>query len=295
MKQKLLLLIGLSTAIYATQEISCVEFVNMPKAEAKAYIDNYRKSFELNHFKTKNHTEIDKQYIGMQGGVSKHLLTCIDLRRATYYGVEDVRRALRLESLSKKVLTPEEENIYRASLNENIAFYKPYSNSSIKNAQSMPLVFLTIQRSNQNYVVYEFRKNGSTVKRYTKTISVTNPFIAFTTKNSIANQKYLSYLNTNPINPQLKIFEQQKLKPKYPKRATKPIPRPVVNELNEEYSVIKAFNAIKTSDNREYTIEKGYFPIKTKETKRKVYFLINNEEYFAYKQWWNRGTTRRVQ
>ncbi len=261
MKQKLLLLIGLSTAIYATQEISCVEFVNMPKAEAKAYIDNYRKSFELNHFKTKNHTEIDKQYIGMQGGVSKHLLTCIDLRRATYYGVEDVRRALILEVLSKKNLTPEEENIYRASLNRNIAFYKPYSNSSIKNAQSMPLVFLTIQRSNQNYVVYESRKNGSTVKRYTKKISVANPFIIFSTKNSKANQNYLSYLNNNSINPQLKI---------------------IVNEVNNnKYSVIKAFNAIKTFDNVEYRIEKGSFLIKTKETKSKIYFLINNEEYFA--------------
>ncbi len=292
MRQKLLLLIGLSSAIYATQEISCVEFVNMPKAQAKAYIDNYRKEFELNHFKIKNHTEVDKQYIGMQGGISKHLLTCIELRRVTYYDVENVNRALILESLSKKTLNLQEETIYKASLNKNIEFYKPYSKSSIKNAQYMPLVFLTIQKSNQNYIVYEFRKNGSTIERYSKKVAISNPYIKFTSKNRRENQNYLTYLNNNQIKPKLKIFKQSIVKPNYPKRVTKPISRPAVNKANDKYSVVNSFDATKTSDKKIYSITRDFYPIKIKETKGKVYFLINDEEYFAYKKMWNKGTKK---
>jgi len=291
MKRELIFLMGLSSTIYATQDISCVNFVNMKKSEAKSYINSYRQKFELNHFKTKNHTDIDKQYIGMQGGVSTKLLTCIDLRRVTYYGVEDVRRALLLNTLSKKVLAQEEEKIYQKSLNKNIQFYKAYSKSSLFNANYMPLVYLTVQRSDnrRHFIIYEFRKNGAEIKRFSKKILCSNPYVDFSDINALSNQNYLAYLNSNKINPALKVFKQQVAK--YPKRVKQPIVSPTVNNL-QEYRVVKKFDAIRVFDNGKYEITREFNLIKIRDTKRNVYFSIQDEEYYASKIWWNKGTKR---
>ncbi len=280
MKQKIIFLIGLSSAIYATQEISCVDFVNLQKAEAKSYLDNYRKGFELNHFKTKNHTDIDKQYIGMQGGVSEHLLTCIDLRRVTYYGVENVRRALILESLSKKILTPSEDSIYKASLNKNIEFYKPYSKSSIKNVQSMPLVFLTIQYSNQNYTVYEYRKNGVEIKRYDKKILISQPYIKFSDINAVSNQNYLSYIQQQY--PAIKLYKVNTTNTSQ-------------NSSGEEYIVINSFKVLFKGANpaNTITIHPNHILRKLREERGNIYFLDKHDnEYYASKVWWKKATKR---
>ena len=288
MKRELIFMIGLSSAIYATQEISCVDFVNMSKNEAQSYLDSYRKEFELNHFKTKNHTDNDKNYISMQGGVSKHLLTCIDLRKVSHYGVEDVRRALILTSLSKKYLEAEEEDIYQKSLNENIQFYKPYSSSSLFNAYHMHLIYLTIQRlkDNRHYKIYEFRKNGAEIKRYSKKIPISQPYLS-----SRVSKNYLAYLNANPISPRLGYV------PVYsdPQRVNvTPTPHNKIiieQKIEQEYKIIKNFEAIRVSNGGNYIIESANgYPIITKETKNKVYFTINGEEYFASKKWWKRGT-----
>ncbi len=285
MKQKLLLLIGLSSAIYATQEISCVDFVNMSKAQAKAYIDNYRKEFELNHFKTKNHTKVDKQYIGMQDGVSKHLLTCIDLRRVTYYDVEDVRRALILESLSKKTLNQQEDAIYKKSLEENIKFYKDFSKSSIKNVQYMPLVFLTVQRSNQYYIIYEFRKNGIEIKRYTKKILISKPYIKFSNINEISNQNYLSYLRRQY--PNIKLYKE--------KREANYQINSYQNNLNDKYKVIASIKAIPKGGNSNDSIDirPNHILTKIRENNQYIYVIDeNNDEYHIAKKWWSVGTKK---
>lgn len=295
MKRELLFLIGLSSAIYATQEISCVEFVNFNKNDAQNYLDNYRKDFKLNHFKTKNITDVDKTYIGFQGGVSKHLLTCIDLRKITYYGVEDVRRALILTSLSKKSLSGDEENIYRNSLDENIRHYKRYSKSSLFNAESMPLVYLTIERSkdNRSYILYEFRKNGVEIKRYSKKIAISQPYIHFNNSNKIANQDYLNYLNGSKIVPNLRQYASPAPRVSKPIISNKPTP------LEEEYEVIKTFQANKVSDNKKnkdvYDITNKDYPIKIREQNGKVYFKLDSydtTEYVASKRWWEDGTKK---
>jgi len=295
MKRKLLFLIGLSSAIYATQEISCVDFVNLSKVKAKSYLDNYRKEFELNHFKTKGYTDRDKAYIGMQRGMSKHLLRCINLRRVTYYGVGDVRRALILTSLSKKILTSEEQSIYQKSLQENIAHYQAYSNSSvIANAQYMPLVYLTIERSkdNQHYIIYEFRKNGAVIQRYSKKILIKNPLLQLTTKDNYSNQNYLAYLNSNQTHPRLKIYQ----KPIKVKKFKRKIKRDYSSDIDNRnlYRVVKQFQAIKLSDKNTYIITTEYYPKKLYEEKNKVYFKESGEEYFTYKTNWNNGTKKDV-
>jgi hypothetical protein len=293
-KKELFFLIGLSSAIYATQDISCVEFVNLQKAEAKSYIDNYRKGFELNHFKTKNHTDRDKQYIGMQGGVSKYILTCLDLRRVTYYGVGDVRRALILTSLSKKSLTQEEQNIYQKSLSENIAFYSAYSKSSLFNAKYMPLIYLTIQRSKDKkyYIIYEFRKNGAEIKRYSKKILVSQSYIKFNDINVISNQNYLDYLNSNKINANLKINRHyQEVRENRPKRVIRPPIFPTIQH-EEEYMVLKSFEAVKILDNQTYQITNEFSLTKLNDRKKRVYFSIGNEEYYASKKWWKQATKK---
>ena len=287
MRRKLIFLIGLSSAIYATQEISCVDFVAMSKNKAQSYLDSYRREFELNHFKTKNHTENDKAYIGMQGRLSKHLLTCIDLRKVSHYGVEDVRRALILTSLSKKYLEAEEEDIYQKSLDENIQFYKPYSSSSLFNAYHMHLVYLTIERSkdNRHYTIYEFRKNGAEIKRYSKKIPISQPYLS-----SRVGKNYLAYLNANPINPRLGYVPVYH-KPQRVNVTPTPHNKIIIEQkLEQEYEVIKPFQATKVSDNIIYDITKENYPIKRKETKNKVYFTINGEEYVVSKKWWERGT-----
>ena len=290
MKRELIFLIGLNSAIYATQDISCVDFVNMQKAEAKNYVDNYRKEFELNHFKTKNHTDSDKHYISVQGAVSKHMLTCLDLRKVTHYGVEDDRRALTLTTLSKKVLSQEEKVIYQKSLNENIAFYKKYSNSSLLNVENMPLVYLTIQRSNDKkyYIIYEFRKNGVEIKRYSKKVLVANPVIKISDINAVPSQNYLLYLNANKINPKLKVNQYyQQIRDSYPKRVTRP-----TIEYEEEYEVLKNFKAVKLSDEKTYPITNKFSLTKSYDTTDKVYFLIGDDEYYAAKKWWKKGTQK---
>jgi len=298
MKRKLLFLIGLSSAIYATQEISCVDFVNLSKVEAKSYVDNYRRAFELNHFKTKGHTDSDKAYIGMQGGVSKHLLGCIDLRKVTYYGEGDVRRALLLTSLSKKILTSEEQSLYEKSLQENIAYYQSYSNSSvISNAQYMPLVYLTIQRAkdNQHYIIYEFRKNGVEIKRYSKKILIKNSLLQLITKDKVSNQNYLGYLNANPINPRLKMY-QKNIKAKKPKilnNSMKPLPVDNVGDIKrDEFCTYKSLEAVKFSDKRKYLIEKDSYLQKVYEDYKNVHFKIMGEEYYASKYWWDKATKK---
>jgi len=294
MKRELIFLIGLSSAIYATQDISCVEFVNLQKAEAKSYIDNYRKGFELNHFKTKNHTDRDKQYISMQGGVNKHILTCLDLRRVTHYDVQDVRRALILTTLSKKNLSQKEQDIYQKSLNENIAFYSAYSKSSLFNAEYMPLVYLTIQHSkdNQHYIIYEFRKNGANIKRYSKRISVVNPYIQFGDTNRVSNQSYLDYLNNNKINANLKINQYfQKNIEHRPKRVIRTSISPIIQH-KEEYEVLKKFEAVKILDKQLYEIFPKSILTKLHDKKKEVYFLIDNDEYHVSKKWWKRATKK---
>ena len=294
MKRELIFLIGLSSAMYATQDISCVEFVNMQKAEAKSYIDNYRKEFELNHFKTKNHTDSDKQYIDRQGGVSKHLLTCLDLRRVTHYGVQDVRRALILTTLSKKVLSPEEQGVYERSLNKNTTYYKAYSNSSLLNAKYMPLVYLTIQRSkdNKHYIIYEFRKNGVEIKRYSKKILVSNPSVKFSDINAISNSNYLNYLQQ--LYPSIKLY-RKKVKV-LPKKVDNIIYQrdvvPVIVQSLGDYKVIKPFDILyKGSEGKSQKIHVGRILTKIKEDKNNVYFLTeHNNEYFATKKWWEEGT-----
>jgi len=297
MKRELLFLIGLSSAIYATQDISCVDFVNLSKNDAQRYIDNYRRTFELNHFKTKGHTDSDIAYINMQGDVSKHLLRCINLRKVTNYGVEDVRRALLLTSLSKKTLTPEEQSIYQKSLQENIAYYQAYSNSSISNVQYMPLVYLTIERSrdNQHYIIYEFRKNGGKIERYSKKILIINPVLQLKTKDSYSNQNYLAYLNSNSINPKLKIYHKN-IKVKKSKRVIKSInslPSDNFIDTNiDEYKVINLLNAIRLSDKENYDVQKGAYLNKLYEKHGKVYFEVDGEEYYASKKWWNKATIK---
>lgn len=293
MRQKLIFLIGLSSTMYATQEISCVEFVNMQKIDAKNYIDKYRKEFELNHFKTKNHTENNKQYINLQGGISKHLLNCLDLRRVTYYGVQDVRRALILTSLSKKVLSQEEHNIYQKSLNDNIDFYKEYSSSSLFNAKYMPLVYLIVQRSKDKkyYIIYEFRRNGVEIKRYTKKVLISQPYIEFSDMNAMSNKHYLDYLNSNKINPKLEVYQHsQRVREKRPQRVTKPS-SPMITD-REEYMVLKSFEAIKVLDRQEYTITTDFNLIKLNDQNNKVYFSIRDEEYYASKKWWEMATKK---
>jgi len=295
MKRELIFLIGLNSAIYATQDISCVDFVNMQKAEAKNYVDNYRKEFELNHFKTKNHTDNDKYYIGVQGVVSKHLLTCLDLRKVTHYGVEDVRRALSLTTLSKKVLSQEEDVIYQKSLNENIDFYKKYSNSSLLNAENMPLVYLTIQHSNDKkyYIIYEFRKNKVEIKRYSKKVLVANPVIKFSDINTVSSQNYLLYLNANKINPKLKVNQYyQQVRESYPKRVTRPPSYSTIGH-EEKYVVLKSFDAVKVRDKKEYKMINGFRLTKLNDVKDRVYFLIGHDEiYYVSKKWWEKGTQR---
>jgi len=298
MKRELIFLIGLSSAIYATQEISCVDFVNLSKVEAKSYINKYRREFELNHFKTKGHTDIDKAYIGMQGGMSKHILRCIDLRKVTHYGVGDVRRALILTSLSKKVLTTEEQSLYQKSLQENIAHYQVYSNSSvIANAQYMPLVYLTIEISNdkQYYIIYEFRKNGAVIQRYSKKILIKNPLLQLTTKDNYSNQNYLAYLNSNQTHPRLKIYQ----KPIKVKKLKRKIKRDYSSDIDNRnlYRVVKQFQAIKPSDKNKniyYIITTESCPKKLYEEKNKVYFREMGEVYFTSKTNWNNGTKKDV-
>ncbi len=294
MKRELIFLIGLSSAIYATQEISCVEFVNMQKAEAKSYLDNYRKGFELNHFKTKNHTKVDKQYIGMQGGVSRHLLNCIDLRRVTYYGVEDVRRALILASLSKKNLSQEEQILYQNSLNKNRAYYSAYSNSSLINGQYMPLVYLTIQRSKDKkyYIIYEFRKNGAEIKRYSKKILVSKPYIKFSDITAVSNQNYLSYIQQQYPNIQQ---YKEKRKSNLIKKQVNAFPNSQNISSEEKYTVIKSFDALYdiVKPNNFITIYPKDILIKLRKEGGNVYFLDKNKnEYFASKIWWKQGTKR---
>ena len=287
MKRELIFMIGLSSAIYATQEISCVDFVNMSKNEAQSYLDSYRKEFELNHFKTKNHTDNDKQYINMQGDVSKHLLTCIDLRKVSHYRVEDVRRALTLSSLSKQTLTSEERRVYEKSLKENIDYYAQYSNSSLFNSENMPLVYLTIQRSknNRNYIIYEFRKNGIEINRKSKKISISQPYLSIR-----VDKNYLNYLNTNPINPRLGYVPVYH-KPQRVNVTPTPHNKIIIEQkLEQEYEVLKPFEATKVSDNIIYNITKENYPIKIKENKQNVHFTIYGEEYFAAKKWWEKGT-----
>ena len=294
MKRELIFLIGLSSAIYATQEISCVDFVNLQKADAKSYLDNYRKGFELNHFKTKNHTDIDKQYIGMQGGVSRHLLNCLDLRRVTHYGVQDVRRALILTSLSKKNLTQEEQSIYERSLNENIAFYRVYSNSSIT-GQYMPLVYLTIELSkdNQHYIIYEFRKNGAEITRHDKKILVSKPYIKFSNINAVSNQNYLSYIQQQYPNIQLYKAKREA------NTITKQVNVTYQNSQNiysgEEYIVINSFDILHQGANpaNPIMIYPKRILKKLREEHGNVYFLDeHNNEYFASKIWWEKGTRK---
>ena len=293
MKRELIFLIGLSSVIYATQEISCVDFVNMQKDEAKSYIDNYRRTFELNHFKTKNHTDADKQYIALQGGVSEHLLNCIKLRKVTYYGVEDVRRVLILSSLSKKVLSQEEESIYKNSLNKNIAYYSSYSNSSLFNVAYMPLVYLTIQRSKDKkyYIIYEFRKNGSEIKRYSKKILVSKPYIKFSDISAVSNQNYLSY-----IKQQYPSIQLYKVKRKANRANT------LVKQVNtsqnslstkEKYIVRKSFKALYKGAKDAIYIYPNHYLIKVKEDSVHVYFLTeSNDEYYAFKKMWKKGTEK---
>jgi len=296
MKRKLLFLIGLSSAIYATQEISCVDFVNLSKVKAKSYLDNYRKEFELNHFKTKGHTDIDRTYIGMQEDVSKHLLRCINLQKVTRYDVEDVRRALILTSLSKKTLSPKEQSLYQKSLQENIAHYKTYSNSSISNVQYMPLVYLTIDsyKDKGYYVVYEFRKNGAEIKRYSKKILVSQPYLKFSDINAVSNQNYLVYLNSNKTNANLKVYPAKRQVKTFLQQKTNSSHNMLKTSSEEDkYIVIKSFKALYRGAEFKDAIDiyPNYLLIKIKEEGNHVYFLDEqNNEYFVAKTWWKKGT-----
>jgi len=283
MKRELIFLIGLSSAIYATQEISCVDFVNLSKVEAKSYINKYRREFELNHFKTKGHTDSDKAYIGMQEGMSQHILRCIDLRKVTHYGVGDVRRALILTSLSKKALTPEEQSLYQKSLQENIVYYQAYSNSSISNAQYMPLVYLTIQRTNDKryYIIYEFRKNGAVIQRYGKKIPVSKPYIKFSDINSVSNQNYLSYIQQQY--PAIQIYKAKKANTVKKNKTYS----------GEKYEVTSWFNALKADhSNTSVKIYTPHILTKLREEGGKVYFKIKGEECVATQKNWINGTKK---
>lgn len=288
MRRELLFIIGLSSAIYATQDISCVDFVSMSKNEAQSYLDEYRRDFKLNHFKIKKHTDADKAYIGMQGGISQHLLNCIDLRKINHYGVEDVRRALTLTALSKKILTTEESNIYQDRLTENLSYYSRYTNSSVANANHLPLVFLTIQHSKdkRHYIIYEFRQNGAEINRYSEKISVSKPYI-----NGVS-QNYLNYLNNNStINHKLTNYVPVDKKPEIVNVAPSSS-KSIEEKLEQDYKVIKTFQGKKEPEKTEIKIPVGSFLNKLRTEKDKVYYIYENEECFSLKTWWDKGTKK---
>jgi hypothetical protein len=230
----------------------------------------------------------------MQGGVSKHILTCLDLRRVTYYGVEDVRRALILTSLSKKSLTQEEQNIYQNSLNENIAFYSAYSKSSLFNAEYIPLVYLTIQHSkdNQHYLMYEFRKNGAEIKRYGKKILVSQPYIKFSDINAVSNQNYLSYIQQEY--PVIQLYKTKR-KAKTIEKQVNTYQKSLKTYLGEEYIVINSFEVLYKGANPDNTIviHPNHILIKLREDKNNVYFMTkSHDRYFASKTWWEKATKK---
>lgn len=304
MMKKITILIGLaSTFAFSFEGMSCAKFIGLQDYEAKQYIERYKKSINLAHFKTnlKNDplTEIDKKYIYDNGILNKTLITCKELRAVDKSHLNDVKRVLLQEGLSKKNLSVANKQELRKSLNKNKAFFKNYSNASIFAIDTnTPLVGLTIS----NNVLYEFREKNGNVIRCTKKISKQNPTIKFLRGDKISKQNYLMFLkNNNSISlkekevvyPQHKKLKEANILQNYQDKV-------YTSQQNTEqgnsttYMVVKSIEVYVKDNIQDLTqlTEGQILTLYTYNNKEVCFTTKYDDVYCVSPYWWNKGVIK---
>jgi len=201
-----IIITGLTLSTYATQELSCVDFVNMSDASAKSVIENFRKNLKIDHFNT-NPTEADKSYIyGASLSTKDQLKKCISLRKLNY-PPNNMNRYIGFDELNGVPLTDlSEREIYENKITESKFIFNLYSSSSlIGNLCASPLVFFAIQ----NNKVYEAREEQGRIILHEKQLP-SNGKVDFKCGNRSSQLNYLAYLNTQKQGVQLSVKEKNK-------------------------------------------------------------------------------------
>jgi len=205
MKKFLLIgLIGVSTLLSA-QDIKCQDYIKISDNEHKNYIKKFKRNIKLKYFSDK-FTNENILYIRKIAKEVKKLKKCIYLRESRIYNVYDDRRYKAILKLSKMSLNSIEYKIYQESIKESKKAFSNFSSASlISNISHLPLIYLTVQKHKNKYLVYENRISKGKSMMYRKEIDLDNVIF----KSKLQQNEYIDYLEEIK-NIELKVMQKSK-------------------------------------------------------------------------------------